>query len=59
MYEAGFSLKANIFFRNFLTISAYAILATAIATLIFTLIFYYMSLMTAYPFFIIDSFQFG
>jgi len=59
MYEAGFSLKANIFFRNFLTISAYAILATAIASFVFTLIFYYMSTLTEYPFYFIDSFQFG
>ena len=59
MYEAGFSLKANIFFRSFLTISAYAILATALATLIFSIIFYFMSSLTASPFFFIDSFQFG
>jgi sodium/hydrogen exchanger 8 len=59
MFEAGFSLKANIFFRSFMTISAYAVLATFIASIIFTLIFYYGTSYTHYPFFFIESFQFG
>lgn len=59
MFEAGFSLKANIFFRSFMTISAYAVVATFIASVVFTLIFYYGTSMTAYPFFFIESFQFG
>jgi solute carrier family 9 (sodium/hydrogen exchanger), member 8 len=59
MFEAGFSLKANIFFRSFLTITAYAVIATFIASLVFTLIFYYGSLLTAYPFFFIEAMQFG
>lgn len=59
MYEAGFSLKASIFFRSFMTISAYAILATIIASTVFTIIFYYGTTVTAYPFDFIDSFQFG
>lgn len=59
MYGAGFSLKANIFFRSFGTISAYAVIATVIASLVFTLIFYYGTSLTSYPFFFIESFQFG
>lgn len=59
MYEAGFSLKANIFFRSFMTISAYAVIATFVASLVFTLIFYFGTSITAYPFFFIEAFQFG
>lgn len=59
MFEAGFSLKSNIFFRSFLTISAYAVIATFLASIIFTLIFYYGASLTKYPFFFIESFQFG
>ena len=59
LYQAGFSIKAKIFFRSFMTISSYAILATFIASVIFTLIFYYGSTMTSYPFFFIEAFQFG
>lgn len=59
MFEAGFSLKANIFFRSFGTITAYAVIGTFIASIVFTLIFYYGTSMTAFPFFFIESFQFG
>lgn len=59
MFEAGFSLKANIFFRSFVTISAYAIIATIIASLVFTLIFFYGTQLTAFPFTFIETFQFG
>lgn len=59
LFQAGFSIKAKIFFRNFMTISAYAIIATFIASLTFSLIFYYGTTLTNYPFFFIESFQFG
>lgn len=59
LYQAGFSIKAKIFFRNFWTISSFAIFGTMIATTIFTLIFYYGSSMTSTPFFFIESLQFG
>ena len=59
LYQAGFSIKAKIFFRSFLTISAYAVLATFIASFIFTGIFYYGTTLTETPFFFIESLQFG
>ena len=59
LFQAGFSMKAKIFFKNFITISAYAIIATFIASFVFTLIFYYGTTLTNYPFFFIEAFQFG
>lgn len=48
-----------MFFRNFLTINAYAIIATIIAGTTFALIFYYGSKETHYPFEFLTSLEFG
>lgn len=55
MFQAGFSCKAGVFFRNFLTINAYAIFSTIIAGFVFSLMFWYGSSHTYYPFKYIDS----
>lgn len=59
MFQAGFSCKAGVFFRNFLTINAYAIISTVIAGFCFSLIFWYGSTYTYYQFEYIQSLQFG
>ena len=59
MFQAGFSCKASMFFWNFMTINAFAIIATMIAGIIFALIFYYGSQETYYPFEFLTSLEFG
>lgn len=50
MFHAGFSCKAGVFFRNFLTINSYAIFGTLIAGIVFSLIFWYGTSFTIYAF---------
>jgi NhaP-type Na+/H+ or K+/H+ antiporter len=59
MFQAGFSMRADTFFRNILTINAYAIGATIIASFVFSFIFYYGMLGSDYPFPYIDTLNFG
>ena len=59
MFQAGFSCKANVFFRNFITINCYAIFSTVIAGIVFSLIFWYWSQQTDYHFEYLQSLQFG
>lgn len=59
MFQAGFSCKANVFFRNFVTINMYAIFSTIIAGIIFSLMFWYGSMYTNYHFEYLQSLQFG
>jgi NhaP-type Na+/H+ or K+/H+ antiporter len=59
MFQAGFSMSASTFFRNIVTINAFAIGATIIAAFVFSLIFYYGMLGSETPFPYIDSFHFG
>ena len=59
MFQAGFSMSASTFFRNIVTINAFAIGATVVAAFAFSLIFYYGMLGSSMPFPYIDSLHFG
>jgi sodium/hydrogen exchanger 8 len=59
MFQAGFSMSTRTFLKNILTINAYAIGATIIASFIFSLIFYYGMLHSDIPIPYIDSLHFG
>lgn len=59
IFQAGFSLRTSTFYRNIGTINAFAIGATALASLIFSLIFYYGMYNTEYRFPYIESLHFG
>jgi len=60
MFQAGFSMRASTFFRNVITINAFAIFATIIASFIFSFVFYYGTNMTnSLGFSYLDSLHFG
>ena len=59
IFQAGFSCKASMFFRNFFTINCYAIFSTIIAGFVFSGIFWYGSSQTIYQFEYLESLQFG
>jgi NhaP-type Na+/H+ or K+/H+ antiporter len=59
MFQAGFSMRTSTFFRNIVTINAFAIGATVIASFAFSFLFYYGMLESDIPFEYIDSLHFG
>lgn len=59
MFQAGFSMSTRTFLKNIVTINAYAIGATIIASFIFSLIFYFGMLNSDIPIPYMDSLHFG
>lgn len=59
MFQAGFSMRASTFFRNIVTINAFAIGATIIASFVFSLIFFFGMKGTELELPYIDSLHFG
>jgi NhaP-type Na+/H+ or K+/H+ antiporter len=59
MYEAGFSLRVRIFLKNLFSVLAITVLATLLASIIFSLVFWYGSTFTDFKFSPIQSLQFG
>ena len=59
MFQAGFSLSVSTFLRNILTINAFAVGATIIASFTFSIILYYGMQWTSYNFTYLDTLHFG
>lgn len=59
MFQAGFSMRAETFLRNFLVINMFAIFATILASFIFSLIFHYGTGLLSNEFSFLDSLHFG
>jgi sodium/hydrogen exchanger 8 len=59
MFQAGFSMRTETFFRNILVINSFAIFATIIASFIFSFIFWYGTSLTSNEFSYLDSLHFG
>jgi len=59
MFQAGFCLNVSVFLKNIYTINMYAIFATAIASFVFGVIFYYGSMLTSFKFAFLNSLHFG
>lgn len=59
MFQAGFSMSASTFFRNIITINAFAIGATIVSAFVFGFMFFYGMMDSDTPIPFIDSLHFG
>lgn len=59
MFQVGFSMNSQTFFRNILTINAYAIGATIVSSFIFGVIIYYFFQLTSLSYSFMECYQLG
>lgn len=59
MFQAGFTMDKATFLKNVWTINTYAVFATAIASFVFGILFYYGSMLTQFHFAFLNSLHFG